>query len=68
MLYKNLPLPLCVYQISGKQLPEWGFHQLEVVTDKLHNHEHTLWNVEEHRYTRSKSGSTHAVSQGLHKQ
>lgn len=40
-------------KISGKQLPEWGFHQLEVVTDKLHDREHTLWNVEEHRYTRS---------------
>ena len=40
-------------KISGKQLPEWGFHQLEVVTDKVLNQEWTMWNVEEHRYTRS---------------
>ncbi|KAI0234854.1 Protein O-mannosyl-transferase 1 [Lamellibrachia satsuma] len=46
-------------KISGKQLPEWGFHQLEVVTDNLHDHTASLWNVEEHRYTRSKSLSSH---------
>ena len=43
-----------VFQISGKQLPDWGFHQLEVVTDRVVNHEATVWNVEEHRYSKSK--------------
>lgn len=37
---------------SGRQLPEWGFHQHEVVADKT-LHQDALWNVEEHRYTKS---------------
>ena len=41
-------------KISGKQLPDWGFHQFEVVTDKVLNQDWNVWNVEEHRYTRSK--------------
>ena len=44
-------LPVC--QASGRQLPEWGFYQYEVVTDKQRVQEATSWNVEEHRYTRS---------------
>ncbi|UYV78219.1 POMT1 [Cordylochernes scorpioides] len=40
-------------KFSGKQLPDWGFHQHEVVTDKILNQDDTLWNVEEHRYTKS---------------
>ncbi|XP_014672855.1 PREDICTED: protein O-mannosyltransferase 1-like [Priapulus caudatus] len=39
-------------KISGKQLPDWGFHQFEVVTDNEFSHEMTAWNVEEHRYTK----------------
>lgn len=52
-------------KVSGKQLPEWGFHQLEVVTDHLTDQMHTIWNVEEHRYTRSpeKEGQARELSQ-----
>ncbi|ELU05738.1 hypothetical protein CAPTEDRAFT_156082 [Capitella teleta] len=39
-------------KVSGKQLPDWGFFQYEVVTDKQIKHASTIWNVEEHRYTR----------------
>ncbi|XP_005092590.1 protein O-mannosyl-transferase 1 [Aplysia californica] len=38
---------------TGKQLPEWGFNQLEVSADRLVKQKATVWNVEEHRYTRS---------------
>ncbi|XP_052104274.1 protein O-mannosyl-transferase 1-like [Mytilus californianus] len=38
---------------TGKQLPEWGFHQLEISTDRITNQEATVWNVEEHRFTKS---------------
>ena len=38
---------------TGKQLPEWGFNQLEVSADRLVNQKQTVWNVEEHRYTRT---------------
>lgn len=43
-----------VFQTSGKQLPEWGYHQYEVVTDTLFSQPAAVWNVEEHRYTISK--------------
>ncbi|RWS17048.1 protein O-mannosyl-transferase 1-like protein [Dinothrombium tinctorium] len=39
-------------KFSGKQLPDWGFHQHELVTDRLINQDDTVWNVEEHRYTK----------------
>ncbi|XP_064613330.1 protein O-mannosyl-transferase 1-like [Liolophura sinensis] len=42
-------------KVSWKQLPEWGFNQLEVVTDKHINQQDTVWNVEEHRYTTTES-------------
>ncbi|XP_061707440.1 protein O-mannosyltransferase 1 [Cydia pomonella] len=38
---------------SGRQLPAWGFHQHEVVADKVLTHQDTVWNVEEHRYTKA---------------
>ncbi|CAK1550092.1 unnamed protein product [Leptosia nina] len=38
---------------SGRQLPAWGFHQHEVVADKVVTHQDTVWNVEEHRYSKS---------------
>lgn len=31
------------------QLPDWGFHQLEVCTDKSIKQTNTIWNVEEHQ-------------------
>ncbi|KAK3883841.1 hypothetical protein Pcinc_011857 [Petrolisthes cinctipes] len=40
-------------KFSGRQLPDWGFRQHEIVTDKIIDQEDTIWNVEEHRYTRS---------------
>lgn len=40
-------------KFSGRQLPDWGFHQHEVVTDRVINQDDTVWNVEEHRYTKS---------------
>ncbi|XP_065203314.1 protein O-mannosyltransferase 1 [Planococcus citri] len=40
-------------KFSGRQLPDWGFFQHEIVTDKVIQQEDTVWNVEEHRYTKS---------------
>jgi dolichyl-phosphate-mannose-protein mannosyltransferase len=40
-------------KFSGRQLPDWGFNQHEVVTDRVIAQEDTVWNVEEHRYTTS---------------
>ncbi|KAF4522330.1 hypothetical protein B566_EDAN011331 [Ephemera danica] len=42
-------------KFSGRQLADWGFNQHEVVTDRVIAQEDTAWNVEEHRYTTSKS-------------
>ncbi|GAB1607719.1 protein O-mannosyl-transferase 1-like [Argonauta hians] len=52
-------------KVSGKQLPEWGFHQLEVVTDRITEQDPTIWNVEEHRYTKAsgKEGQTRELSE-----
>lgn len=41
------------FQITGKQLPEWGFNQHEVATDRILQQDAAVWNVEEHRYTRN---------------
>merc|ERR1712241_1508006 len=38
---------------SGKVYADWGFYQNEVVCDKQINQLDTVWNVEEHRYTKS---------------
>ena len=41
--------------VTGLRLPEWGFGQFEVVTSDQHSaFTVSLWNVEEHRYTKSK--------------
>ncbi|XP_043262567.1 protein O-mannosyltransferase 1 [Colletes gigas] len=40
-------------KFSGRQLPDWGFNQHEVVADKFVGQVDSIWNVEEHRYTRS---------------
>ena len=39
---------------SGRQLPEWAHDQMEIVGDVMVNQPNTIFNVEEHRYTRSK--------------
>ena len=36
-------------KISGLQLPEWGFQQFEVCTDRVIHQQSTIWNVEEHQ-------------------
>ncbi len=40
-------------RFSPRVYPEWGFHQHEVVADKAVDQMDTVWNVEEHRYTKS---------------
>ncbi|XP_012273929.1 protein O-mannosyltransferase 1 isoform X2 [Orussus abietinus] len=40
-------------KFSGRQLPDWGFNQHEVVADRLVEQSDAVWNVEEHRYTKS---------------
>ena len=39
---------------SGRQLPEWAHDKMEIVGDVMVNQPNTIFNVEEHRYTRSK--------------
>ncbi|KAM4696051.1 protein PRRC2B [Rhinophrynus dorsalis] len=43
-------------KLSGSALPDWGFRQLEVVGEKASkgSHQSLVWNVEEHRYGKSK--------------
>jgi len=48
-------------KFSGRQLPDWGFNQHEVVTDKIISQDDTVWNVEEHRYTKSKNFLTNTL-------
>lgn len=50
---KSIFVNYFLLKMSGLQLPNWGFHQHEVVTDKQINHPNTIWNVEEHRYTKN---------------
>ncbi|XP_054006271.1 protein O-mannosyltransferase 1 [Hylaeus anthracinus] len=40
-------------KFSGRQLPDWGFNQHEVVADKFVDQTDSIWNVEEHRYTKN---------------
>lgn len=40
-------------RFSGRQLPEWGFTQHEIVADRNTDHMDSVWNVEEHRYTKT---------------
>jgi len=35
-------------KVSGSTLPEWGFRQYEVGTDRRINTQESIWNVEEH--------------------
>lgn len=50
LIHLNSSLAL---RFSGRQLPDWGFHQHEIVADKELKDEDTIWNVEEHRYTKT---------------
>lgn len=49
-------------KFSGRQLPEWGFHQHEVVCDRIINQDDTVWNVEEHRYTKCRFKNVICIS------
>lgn len=40
-------------RFSGRQLPDWGYNQHEVVADRMIDQLDTIWNVEEHRYTKT---------------
>ncbi|KAK2587208.1 hypothetical protein KPH14_002951 [Odynerus spinipes] len=40
-------------KFSGRQLPDWGFNQHEIVADRLVDQSNSIWNVEEHRYTKN---------------
>lgn len=40
-------------KFTGRQLPDWGFNQHEVASDRLVDQSDSVWNVEEHRYTKS---------------
>ena len=37
----------------GEKYPDWGFNQVEVVTDRNISQVDTVWNVEEPRYTKN---------------
>lgn len=50
LIHLNSSLAL---RYSGRQLPDWGFHQHEIVADKELKNDDTQWNVEEHRHTKS---------------
>jgi len=39
--------------VTGRQLPEWANFQIEVVADVMIEQENTVFNVEEHRYTKN---------------
>jgi len=39
--------------VSGRQLPDWANFQLEVVADVMIEQDNTVFNVEEHRYTKN---------------
>lgn len=40
-------------RFTGRQLPDWGFNQHEIVADRNIDHMDSVWNVEEHRYTKT---------------
>lgn len=61
LIHLNSSLAL---RFSGRQLPDWGFHQHEVVADKELTNEDTIWNVEEHRHTKSEDQKEREVQFG----
>ncbi|XP_054713635.1 protein O-mannosyltransferase 1-like [Uloborus diversus] len=52
-------------KFSGKQLPEWGFNQHEIVTDRVIHQDDTIWNVEEHRYTKKSDQKERELDMGM---
>lgn len=51
-------------KFSGRQLPDWGFHQHEIVADKDLKSLDTIWNVEEHRHTKSEDQNEREIQLG----
>ena len=48
----------CAYmQCTGKRLPEWGFQQYEVVTDRVIQGTHVVWGMEELRLPNASEGA-----------
>nr|XP_054770201.1 protein O-mannosyl-transferase 1-like [Lytechinus pictus] len=41
-------------KVTGQQLPDWGFYQHEVATDRVMNQDSNIWNVEENKYSSDK--------------
>ncbi|XP_022104921.1 protein O-mannosyl-transferase 1-like isoform X1 [Acanthaster planci] len=37
-------------RVTGQQLPDWGFYQYEMATDRDVHQDDNVWNVEEHQY------------------
>lgn len=52
-------------RFTGRQLPDWGFHQHEVVADRVVNQDDTVWNVEEHRYTKKQVADQKEIERQL---
>lgn len=48
-------------KFTGRQLPDWAFHQHEVAADRVIVQDDTVWNVEEHRYTKCKYDFIHLL-------
>ena len=46
-MYFTILLRVCIYQTSGKRLPEWGFKQFEAVTSKTADVLSSLWFIED---------------------
>eukprot|EP00057_Strongylocentrotus_purpuratus_P034051 XP_793742.3 PREDICTED: protein O-mannosyl-transferase 1 [Strongylocentrotus purpuratus] len=41
-------------KLTGQQLPDWGFYQHEVATDRVMNQDSNIWNVEENKHSSDK--------------
>lgn len=61
LIHLNSSLAL---KFSGRQLPDWGYHQHEIVADKDLKSLDTIWNVEEHRHTKSEDQKEREIQFG----
>lgn len=61
LIHYNSSLAL---RFAGRQLPDWGFHQHEIVADKELKNDDTIWNVEEHRYTKTEDQKEREIQLG----
>ena len=59
-----------VLRTTGKTLPDWGFLQMEVATDRSNIGDSSVWNVEEHQYpkvTNNKDNKKEKIEDGSFK-